>query len=81
MKYYFFLIASILFFLLCFYKFAEKNTEAKIEKKQQEQQIQIRNEIIEVKKSVEKRKIINRQVDTNANLSWLRQKRCSDCDS
>lgn len=81
MKYYLFLIASILFALLLFYRFAEKNGERKIEQHQQQQQIQIQNEIIEIKRSVEQRKIINRQIDTNSNLIWLRKERCSDCDS
>lgn len=72
-------LAALCLFL--FYQFAKKNGQKEVEIKHQKEQIQIQNEIIEVKKSVEKRKTVNRQIDTNSNLVWLRQKRCSDCNS
>lgn len=49
--------------------------------KQQEQQIEIQHEVIETKKEVFKRKEINKSFSSDANLEWLRQARCKDCNS
>ena len=49
------------------------------ELEQQRQQLEIKNEIIETKTKVFKRKEIAKSVSTSDNLKWLRQTHCKDC--
>lgn len=71
-------VALILFFL---YREGEKKGIANEINKQQEQQIQIQNEIIQEKKQIQIRKTINKTVPTSDNIEWLRENRCKDCKS
>ena len=48
---------------------------------EQTQQIEIKNEIIETKKEIFKRKEIAKSISSSDNLEWLRQARCKDCSN
>jgi len=69
-------IALILYFTVNYGK--KRGIEQEI-LKNQEQQIETQNEIIKETKEIIKRKAINRAIDTNSNLEWLRSNRCQDC--
>ena len=49
--------------------------------KQQANQLLIQNTILNEKQNITKRKAANRIVSTNDNLLYLKQTRCSDCES
>ena len=67
------------FALLAWWFFSQgKKTEVI---KQQEQQIEIQNEIIQTNKKVFQRKAIARNVSVNDDLEWMREHRCEDCKS
>jgi hypothetical protein len=48
--------------------------------KNQEQQIEIQNVIIEERSEVNKRKAISKTINTTDNIEWLRQNSCADCN-
>lgn len=72
------IVGLIIFFI---HNEGENKGKANEVVKQQEQQIKIQNEIIEEKKQIQIRKVINKSIPTNSNIDWLRKNRCKDCQS
>ena len=86
------IITIILLFLYGIYREGQKNGQIKEIKKQQEIEIKIKDEILEEKKQIIKRKQVNKSKptvtiknekinlsDANSNLGWLYQNRCKNC--
>jgi len=86
------IITIILLFLYGIYRKGQKNGQIKEIKKQQEIEIKIKDEILEEKKQIIKRKQVNKSKptvtiknekinlsDANSNLGWLYQNRCKNC--
>ena len=67
--------------LILFFIYNEGENKGKVNEvvKQQEQQIEVQNEIIEEKKQIQIRKVINKSIPTSSNIDWLRKNRCKDC--
>lgn len=76
------LVVSVIgLFFLWFWQKAE-NSGIKTEViKEQQQQIEVQHNVITEQKQVFQRKIVNKSFSTNANLEWLRQNLCQDCQS